>query len=80
MRCGLAVSGTGQTGQSDAIHAPQACAGMVVQIDHANGLVDGRGLRDLVLPQRLAHDVEPATERRIAEVAYAFAGLAGADD
>ena len=32
MRCGLAISTTGQTGQSDAIHSPEACANMVVRL------------------------------------------------
>jgi hypothetical protein len=32
MRWGLAVSATGQTGQSDAIHSPEACASMVVRL------------------------------------------------
>src|SRR6516162_1800433 len=32
-----------------------------------------------MLPQRLAHDVEPAGERRIAEAAFAFPWPAGAD-
>src|SRR5262249_16316024 len=34
---------------------------------------------DSMLPQRLAHDVEPARERRIAEAALAFPWPAGAD-
>src|SRR5262245_53993164 len=32
MRCGLAVSLIGQTGQSEAIHSPEACASMVVRL------------------------------------------------
>ena len=32
MRCGLAMSLTGQTGQSEAIHSPEACASMVVKL------------------------------------------------
>src|SRR5262249_8102437 len=32
-----------------------------------------------MLPQRLAHDVEPARERRIAEAAFAVPRPAGAD-
>src|SRR6266436_380935 len=32
MRWGLAVSATGQTGQSEAIHSPEACASMVVRL------------------------------------------------
>ena len=32
MRCGVAVSLTAQTGQSEAIHSPEACASMVVKL------------------------------------------------
>jgi hypothetical protein len=32
MRWGLAVSATGQTGQSDAIHSPEAWASIVVKL------------------------------------------------
>jgi len=32
MRWGLVVSAMGQTGQSDAIHSPEACASMVVKL------------------------------------------------
>ena len=32
MRWGLAVSAMGQTGQSDAIHSPEACASVVVRL------------------------------------------------
>src|SRR6476619_1646862 len=32
MRWGLAVSAIGQTGQSDAIHSPEACASVVVKL------------------------------------------------
>jgi hypothetical protein len=32
MRWGLAVSATGQTGQSEAIHSPEAWASMVVKL------------------------------------------------
>ena len=32
MRWGLAVSATGQTGQSDAIYSPEACASVVVRL------------------------------------------------
>jgi hypothetical protein len=32
MRWGLAVSAMGQTGQSDAIHSPEACASVVVKL------------------------------------------------
>src|SRR5262249_19970505 len=32
MRCGLTMSVTGQTGQSEAIHSPDACASMVVRL------------------------------------------------
>ena len=60
MRCGLAVSAIGQTGQSEAIHSPEAWASSGGQVDHAGGLVDRGGLdgRDLMLPERLAHDFE----------------------
>jgi hypothetical protein len=39
------------------------------QIDDARGLIDRRGLdgRDLVLAERLAHDIETACERGVAE-------------
>ena len=51
------------------------------QIDHAGGLVDGGRLngRDLMLPERLAHDVEATGEGRIAEAALALPGAAGPD-
>ncbi len=51
------------------------------QMDHAGGLIDGGRLQggDLVLAERLTHDVEAARERRIAEAALAFPGPAGAD-
>src|SRR5262249_35440117 len=51
------------------------------QIDHASGLIDRGRLKggDLMLSQRLAHDVEPAGERRIAEAALAVPWPAGAD-
>ncbi len=32
MRCGVAVSLTAQTGQSDEIHSPEACARTVVSL------------------------------------------------
>src|SRR5262245_37306278 len=32
MRCGLAISAMGQTGQSEAIHSPEACASTVVKL------------------------------------------------
>ena len=59
MRWGLAVSAIGQTGQSEAIHSPEAWASMVVKLTIPNVLVDGRGLHggDLVLTERLTHDV-----------------------
>ena len=82
MRWGLTLSGDRQTGQSDAIHSPEACASRGGQIDHPSGLVDGGGLHrgDLMLPQRLAHDVEPAGERRInGSYAPLPQGLAGPD-
>ena len=62
MRWGLAVSAIGQTGQSEAIHSSEACASMVVEVDHAARLIDGGGLHggDLVLAQRLAQDVDVA--------------------
>ena len=71
MRCGLAMSATGQTGQSEAIHSPEACASMVVRLITPALAVERRGLqgRDLMLAERLAHDVEAAGERCIAEAA-----------
>src|SRR5262249_23825680 len=52
-----------------------------VQIDDASRLVDGRGLYrgDLVLTQRLAHDVDAARERRVAEAALPFPWPAAPD-
>jgi hypothetical protein len=52
----VAVSLMPQTGQSSAIHSPEACA------YNASGLVNRGGLhgRDLMLAQGPAHDVEPA--------------------
>ena len=32
MRCGLGMSAIGQTGQSEAIHSPEAWASMVVRL------------------------------------------------
>jgi hypothetical protein len=51
------------------------------QIDDAGRLVDRSGLYrgDLMLPQRLAHDVEPARQRGIAEGALALSCPSGAD-
>src|SRR3954471_10288315 len=51
------------------------------QIDHPGGLVDGGGLhgRNLMLPQRLAHDVEATGERRITEATLPLPGTAGPD-
>src|SRR5262249_8612557 len=51
------------------------------QIDHAGGLIDRGRLQDgdLVLPQRLAHDVEPAGEWCMGEAALALPWPAGAD-
>src|SRR6516164_5839676 len=57
MRCGLAVSATGQTGQSEAI------------------LYD----RDLVLAERLAHDVEATCQRGITEGALALSWSSAPD-
>src|SRR5262245_9592310 len=50
------------------------------QIDHAGALIDRGRLQggDLVLPQCLAHDVEPAREWCIAEAALALPWPAGA--
>jgi hypothetical protein len=66
------VSLIAQTGQSEAIHFPEECASTVVKFDDAGSLVDRRGLhgRDLML---LAHDVEPARQRGIAERPFGLA-------
>ena len=50
-----------QTGQSEAIHSPEACAS-TVEIDDAGTLVDRRGLYrgDLMLPPGFAHDLKAA--------------------
>jgi hypothetical protein len=68
VRCGVAVSAMAQTGQSEAIHSPEAWARTVVKFT-ACRLVDGGGLDrgDLVLAQGFAHDTEPARQRRIAK-------------
>ena len=81
MRWGLAVSAIGQTGQSEAIHSPEACASMVVKLTIPEAVVDCGGLHggDLVLAQRLAHDVEAAGERRIAEAALPLPCPSGPD-
>src|SRR5262245_34490516 len=52
------------------------------QVDHAGCWIDGGCLHrcDLVLAERLAHDIEPAREWCIAESAFGFSGTAGADD
>src|SRR5262245_33007204 len=51
------------------------------QMDHPGGLIDRGRLKggDLVLTQRLAHDIEPTGERRIAEAALAVSRPAGAN-
>ena len=51
------------------------------ELDHAGRLIDGGGLYggDLVLAERLAHDVEPAGERRVAKAALAVPWPAGPD-
>ena len=56
-----------QTGQSEAIHSPEACASTVREINDAGGLVDRRGLYcgDLMLAQRFANDIESTRERGI---------------
>jgi hypothetical protein len=74
MRWGLAVSARGQTGQSDAIHSPEAWGERCSQIDHAGRRVDRGRLQNsyLLLAERLAHDVEPTGEWRVAEAAFAF--------
>jgi hypothetical protein len=75
MRCGLAVSEIGQTGQSEAIHS-RGVREYGRQVDHAGRLVYGRGLdsRNLMLTQRLAHDVEAARKRRIAKGLHRLPG------
>ena len=64
-----AVSQMAHTGQSEEIHSPEACARTVVRLTVPARLVDGGGLHggDLMLAQGLAHDVEPACQRGIAE-------------
>jgi hypothetical protein len=65
MRWGLAVSAIGQTGQSDCDPFAGGVPKRGGQIDHPGGLVDGGRLhgRGLMLPERLAHDVEATGER-----------------
>ena len=50
----------GQTGQSEAIHSPEECASTVFRRTVRVGLVDRGGLHhgDLVLAERLAHEIE----------------------
>jgi hypothetical protein len=78
MRWGFAVSARGQTGQSDVIYSQEERRG---QIDHASGLIDGGRLYrgDLVLAERLAHDIEATGKRRIAKAAPALPCAAGPD-
>jgi hypothetical protein len=45
MRCGDVMSVIGQTGQSEAIHSPDACVSMVVRLTKPTGLVDAGGLQ-----------------------------------
>jgi hypothetical protein len=70
----------GQTGQSDAIHSPEACATMVVRlmIPAAPSIAVVCG-RDLVLAKGLAHDVEPACERRVTEALLRITWATGPD-
>jgi hypothetical protein len=51
-----------QTGQSEAIHSPEAWARTVVRLMIPAGLVDGSGLNrcNLMLAQDLPHNVESA--------------------
>jgi hypothetical protein len=51
------------------------------QIDQSRCLIDGRGLYDcnLMLAQRLAHDVEAAREWRVAKGPLALPSPAGVD-
>ena len=51
------------------------------QIDDAGGLIERGGLdgRDLMLAERLAHDIEPACERGIAEQPLRRVGRFGFD-
>ena len=60
MRCGAAVSDTGQTGQSEDIHSPEECANTVVSLDEASLLVDRGGLnhRYFMLAETLSDQVE----------------------
>ena len=74
MRWGLAVSAMGHTGQSEAIHWPDAWASIVVKLTKPRRLVD-RGAMDggdLMLTERLAHDVEATRQRGIAEGALSL--------
>ena len=73
MRCGLAVSATGQTGQSEAIHSPAAWTGMVVRltIPTVGSIAVSARSRSRAGPG-LAHDVEAAGKRRIAGCAFAL--------
>jgi hypothetical protein len=62
MRCRVAVSLIAQTGQSEAIHSPEAWAR--AEPDDPSRLIDRGNLysRDLMLAQGLACNVEPARQ------------------
>ena len=70
-RWGLAVSTTGQTGQSDAIHSPEACASVVVKLT-IPAVVSMAVVCSVAIScwPRVgpAYDVEPAREWCTAEV------------
>jgi hypothetical protein len=56
----------GQTGQSEAIHSPEACASIGGQIDDADGAVDRFCLHgcDLVATKRLSAMSRPVASGR----------------
>src|SRR5262245_405663 len=81
MRCGAAVSLIAQTGQSEAIHWPEAWAQNRTKPYDPRTLIDRSGLhrRDLMPAQGLAHDIEPARQWRITKAALRLSRLIGSD-
>ena len=76
MRCAEAMSLIGHTGHSEENHSPDECARTVVRRSRPASLSMRRRLdrRDLMPAKALAHDVQPARQRGIAEGAVASRG------
>src|SRR5262249_45133737 len=81
MRWGLAVSAMGQTGQSDAIHSPEACASVVVRL--TNPAVWSTAVVCTVAiscwPRGLRTMSKATGERGIAEAAFPIPSSVGPD-